>query len=57
LLAIKVPLLLAEWCPVNAPDLRNHFANQPLTLHAIELAAALNEMISPIGWHHGGIND
>ena len=56
-LVIKVPLLLAELCPVKAADLPASLVAQPLTLHAVKLAVVLKKIISPTGWRHGGIND
>jgi len=54
---IKIPLLLAELCPVNAPELPDYLVAQPLAFRARQLTSVLKKVISPTSWRHGGINE
>ena len=55
-LAIKATLLLAEFCPVKAPDMSAIFDPKLLAYRANVVTSVLKEIIAR-GWAHGGIND
>lgn len=49
-IAIKRTLLLAEFCPVNATDLKVGPISARVTV-------ACQKMLVQSGWHHDGINE
>ena len=55
-LVIKATLLLAEFCPVKAPDMSG-ILDPLLAYRANVVTSVLKEIIAPRGWAHGGIND
>ena len=56
-LVMKVPLLLAEFCPARILASQNNLAPQLFSGHAIKITAALRQFIYPTAWRHGGLNE
>ena len=52
-----MPLLLAEFCPVQDRQLPGNFDPYQLTIRHSAVTVVLKEMLVPFGWHHGGINE